>query len=45
MRCSCGAFVREDGLEKHYQRCRWVEAENQAEYDVLSNHLLSEAMV
>lgn len=24
LRCYCGAFVREDGIEKHLERCRLV---------------------
>lgn len=45
LRCYCGCFIREDGIEKHLKSCRWIRALEQAEYDELQNHLLLEAMV
>ncbi len=45
LRCYCGAFVREDGIEEHLKTCRLYAAELQAEHDSLHSHLLGEAMV
>ncbi len=44
LRCYCGAFVREDGIEEHLKKCPVTLAAEQAEYDELHSHLLSEAM-
>lgn len=45
LRCYCGAFVRADGIDAHLAsgRCRVQIAWEQAEYDRLSAHLVSEA--
>jgi hypothetical protein len=31
LRCFCGCFIREDGLEEHFKRCRQLERERWAE--------------
>lgn len=45
LRCYCGAFVREDGIDEHLKKCRVVLAATEAEHDALNDHLLGEAMV
>lgn len=43
LRCYCGVFIREDGIEAHLATCRTAAAAEQAEYDSLNSYLLSEA--